>query len=276
MEIILQESQGVLFYCCPEIRAAGFPHGFSTRVGGVSPAPWDSLNLGANLGDAPARVSENFRRLCAALGTDSRMLVKNQQVHGDRIRVVTETDTMSSPGEPGTAEADGLLTREPGVCLAVFSADCIPVLLCDPVKGAACAVHAGWRGTALGIARRGVERLTEVCGSDPKDILAAIGPGISLCCFETHGDVPAGLRAHMGAAADPYLHPISGTEKFHVDLKGANRAWLLQAGVRPEHIAVCQACTACEPETFWSHRRMGARRGSMAALIQIGIAGEGP
>ena len=269
MEIILQEHHGVLFYACPEMQAAGFPHGFSTRVGGVSPAPWDTLNLGANCGDSLERVSENFRRFCAAIGTDADRLVKNHQVHGDAIRAVTGADRMPFPGAPGRAEADGLITGETGVCLAVFSADCIPVLLCDPVKRAVCAVHAGWRGTALGIARRGVERLARDFGSNPGDILAAIGPGISTCCFETHQDVPDGLRAHMGAAAEPFLHPIPNTEKYHVDLKGANRAWLLQAGVTPEHIALCSACTACGGDTFWSHRRLGTRRGSMAALIQI-------
>ena len=276
MEVIREERHGVLFYVCPEMRAAGFPHGFSTRLGGVSPPPWDSLNLGGSCGDQPERVSENFRRFCAAAGTDPDRLVKNQQVHGDTVRAVTGADVMSFPGQPGTVEADGLLTREPGVCLAVFSADCIPVLLCDPVRRAVCAVHAGWRGTALGIAARGVERMVQVCGSRPRDILAAIGPGISTCCFETHADVPGGLRAGMGTAAEAYIHPIPGTEKYHVDLKGANRAWLLRAGLAPEHIAVCAACTACGLETFWSHRRMGTSRGSMAALIHIGPAGEGP
>ena len=276
MEIVRQERRGVLFYVCPEMREAGFPHGFSTRVGGVSPPPWDSLNLGGSCGDQPDRVSENFRRFCAAVGTDPERLVKNQQVHGDSVRTVTGADVTSFPGQPGTVEADGLLTQERGVCLAAFSADCIPVLLCDPVKKAACAVHAGWRGTALGIAARGVERMAQVCGSAPRDVLAAIGPGISACCFETHADVPDGLRAHMGAGAEPFLHPIPGTDKYHVDLKGANRSWLLRAGLLPEHIAVCGACTACETETFWSHRRMGTSRGSMAALIQIGPAGEGP
>ena len=270
MEITLQERHGVLFYGCPELEAAGFPHGFSTRVGGVSPPPWDTLNLGANCGDDPARVSENFRRFCAAIGADPERLVKNHQVHGDLVRAVTGSDCMSSPGEPGTSEADGLITGEPGLCLAVFSADCIPVLLCDPKSGAAAAVHAGWRGTALGIAARGVARLVQDFGAAPENILAAIGPGISLCCFETHQDVPDGLRAGLGEAAEPYLHPIPQTEKYHVDLKGANRQWLLQAGVLPEHIALCSACTACPGAPFWSHRRLGTRRGSMAALIQAG------
>ena len=162
MEIVREERRGVLFYVCPEMREAGFPHGFSTRVGGVSPAPWDSLNLGGSCGDDPERVSENFRRFCAAIGTDPDCLVKNQQVHGDRVRLVTRADRMAFPGEPGTVEADGLMTREAGVCLAAFSADCIPVLLCDPVTRCIGAVHAGWRGTAGQILRKTVAAWLDV------------------------------------------------------------------------------------------------------------------
>ena len=195
MEITRYERHGVLFDSCAAMEEAGFPNGFSTRVGGVSPPPWDSLNLGASCGDQPERVAENFRRFCGAVGTDADALVKNHQVHGDLVRPVTRADVLPSPGAPGTVEADGLITRTPGLCLTVFSADCIPVLLCDPRKKVAAAVHAGWRGTALGIAARAAEAMIRNFGCRPGDLMAAIGPGISLCCFETHGDVPAGLRA---------------------------------------------------------------------------------
>ena len=110
MEVIREERHGVLFSVCPEMRAACFPHGFSTRLGGVSPPPWDSLNLGGSCGDQPERVSENFRRFCAAAGTDPDRLVKNQQVHGDTVRAVTGADVMSFPGQPGTVEALARMT----------------------------------------------------------------------------------------------------------------------------------------------------------------------
>ena len=144
------------------------------------------------------------------------------------------------------------------------------MLLCDPVKRVACAVHAGWRGTALGLAARGVERMKKDYGCRGKDILAAIGPGISTCCCETHADVPDGLRDGMGERAEEFIHPIpENPEKYHVDLKGANRRWLMDAGVDPSHIAVCEVCTACRGDLFWSHRRLGVRRGSLATVIQI-------
>lgn len=155
MEVTQKERHGVLFYSCDEMEQAGFAHGFSTRVGGVSPAPWDSLNLGAGRGDEPERVSENFRRFCHAIGADPDTLVKNHQIHSDVVRQVGWGDQVSFPGEGGQMEADGLITGEKGLSLCIFTADCIPVLLCDPVKRVACAVHAGWRGTALGIAAGG-------------------------------------------------------------------------------------------------------------------------
>lgn len=155
MEVTLRTCQSVPFYACGGFDPSVCAHGFSTRLGGVSPAPWDSLNLGANRGDAPERVAENFRRFCSAAGADPAALVKNHQVHGDLVRPVTRRDVMSSSAEPGVYEADGLITDEPGLCLTIFSADCIPVLLLDPVRRCAAAVHAGWRGTALGIAAPG-------------------------------------------------------------------------------------------------------------------------
>lgn len=270
MEIVRTERLGVPFYRCEDPAWAGAAHGFSTRRGGVSPAPWDTLDLGASRGDDPANVAENFRRFCAAVGTDPAALVKNQQVHGVRIRPVGRGDVMVSPGDPGVAEADGLVTDEPGTCLTIFSGDCIPVLLYDPVRRCAAAVHAGWRGTAAGAALQAVRAMEEGYGCRPGDVLAAIGPGIGPCCFETHDDVPDGLRAGLGEDAEPFIRPIPGRPgKSSVDLKGANARWLVRAGLSPDKIALCPACTACDRGDFWSHRVQGDRRGSMAAVIQL-------
>ena len=175
---------------------------------------------------------------------------------------------MSSSAEPGVYEADGLITDEPGLCLTIFSADCIPVLLLDPVRRCAAAVHAGWRGTALGIAARAALRMREDYGCRPEHIRAAIGPGISPCCFLTRDDVPGALRDGLGSQAETCRRPAEDG-RWHVDLKGANALWLRRAGLSPEHIALCPDCTACRTDRFWSHRVMGERRGSMAAIIQL-------
>lgn len=269
MEITKQERHGVSFYVCTDSAWAGAAHGFSTRLGGVSPAPWDSLNLGANRGDSPDRVRENFFRFCTAAGTDFHALVKNHQVHSSRIRPVTRGDAVSDPAQAGTFEADGLITDEPGVCLTIFSGDCIPLLFYDPVRRCVAAAHAGWRGTAAGIAARTAQAMMQDYGCQAQNILAAVGPGIGPCCFETHADVPDGLRAGLGEDAGAFIQPLAAPGKFSVDLKGANACFLQRAGLIPEHIAVCSACTACSLDVFWSHRVQGNRRGSMAAVIQL-------
>lgn len=269
MDITQQERHGVPFYSCTHPDWTGTAHGFSTRLGGVSPAPWDSLNLGASRGDVPANVRENFRRLCAALGADPGALVKNHQVHSTRIRPVTKADVMEDPAAPGVFEADGLVTDQTGVCLTIFSGDCIPILLYDPVRRCIAAAHAGWRGTAAGIAARAAEAMVRDYGCSARNILAAIGPGIGPCCFETHIDVPNDLRAGLGRGAEPFIRPLPGGEKYQVDLKKANGRWLERSGLDPNHIAICSACTACDLDTFWSHRVQGTTRGSMAAMIQL-------
>ena len=269
MDIIRRERHGVSFYACAHPAWAGTVHGFSTRLGGVSPAPWENLNLGANRGDDPNRVRENFSRFCAALGADVTALVKNHQVHSDRVRPVTAADIQSDPAAPGVFEADGLITDVPGICLTVFSGDCIPILFYDPQARVIAAVHAGWRGTAAGIAARAAEAMVRDYGCAPEHILAAIGPGIGPCCFETHADVPEGLWAGLGADAEPFIRPLPGGGKFPVDLKRANARWLERSGLTPDHIALCTACTACRLDTFWSHRVQGNARGSMAAMIQL-------
>ena len=269
MEIIKREIESVAFYACIDPAWAGVRHGFSTRLGGVSPAPWDSLNLGASRGDDPANVRLNINRFCSVIGTDDKALVKNHQVHSDIIRPVTRADILPDPAQPGTFEADGLITDEPEVCLTIFSGDCIPILLYDPVRRCIAAAHAGWRGTAAGIAARAVETMVRDYGCQVGNILAAIGPGIGPCCFETHGDVPDGLHSGLGEDAAPFIRPLSKPGKFSVDLKGANARWLERTGLRPEHIAICPACTACNLDEFWSHRVQGNQRGSMAAMIQL-------
>ena len=231
----------------------------------MSPAPWDSLNLGTSRGDEAANVAENFRRFRCAIGTGDGLLVKNHQVHGTLVRSVTAADAEPPEAVP-TFDADGLVTDVEGLTLTVFSADCLPILFYDPVRRCIAAVHAGWRGTAAGIAAEAVHAMIERYGCRKEHIHAAVGPGISNCCFETTADVPTALREHLGSAAEACITDHQNG-KFHVDLKKANTIWLEQAGLARENIAVSDACTACDLETFWSHRRTGTVRGSMAAMI---------
>ena len=242
------------------------PHGFSTRKGGVSPAPWDSLNLRPGQGDGPEKLWENYRRFFAILGLDETRAVLSQQTHTANIRTVTAEDAGKGLLRPRDyTDVDALITNVPGLPLTVFSADCGTILLYDPVQEAIGAVHAGWRGVASGLAAKTVRRMQEAFGTEPGDLLAATGPSIGACCFETDDDVPEAMRRALVAAAGPYM--VRRGEKWHIDLKGINALWLRQAGV--QRIDVCPDCTGCHPERWWSHRKMGDRRGAQAALIAL-------
>ena len=165
-------------------------HGFTGRAGGVSHGYLESLNLGMHRGDDPDNVVKNYHIVGDALGFDPKKLVFANQIHSNIVRVVTDKDCLGSLSHRDYPECDGLVTNTPGVAIAVFTADCTPILYYDPVTGAVGAAHAGWRGTAAGIAEKTVEAMVSAFGCDPKNIRAAIGPNIGVCCFETHADVP--------------------------------------------------------------------------------------
>jgi len=269
MEITERTRNGVTFFGSDGIDAAGgAAHGFSTRLGGVSEGMWESLNLGTARGDDPDHVRENYRRFFAAIGADGKRLAMASQVHGGVVRCITTADVKGDPYDRTDYEADGLMTDLPGVALIIYSADCIPILFYDPVRRVVAAVHAGWRGTAAGIAAAAVERMGDVFGCRPADILAAVGPGIGPDCFETHEDVPNAMTAALSTAVLRHI-AIKENGKFAVDLKNINAMRLEQAGLDPDHIAVSRVCTCCSPDKFWSHRRLGTSRGSMAAAIQL-------
>ena len=254
---------GLVYMTAPNIP---FTHAFTTRFGGVSGGIFESLNLGENRGDEPEAVRENYRRLKAALGIERLCFTK--QVHEAAVKYVTGRDARE-PFDPLPYACDGLVTDEPGVGLIAFTADCVPILLCDPERRVAAAVHAGWRGTVADIAGEAVKAM-EALGCDPVNIQAAIGPCISRCCFETGPEVPEAVMAVLGKEGREYIDdPGRNEDKFFVDLKGVNRALLIRAGVRPESVAVSDECTVCESEKYWSHRATGGRRGAQAAVIAL-------
>lgn len=260
------EENGLIYHTADTLALPGLAHGFSTRAGGVSRGVFGRLNLGLRRGDSEENVLENYRIFCAALHVDRDRCVLSRQIHRDDVKIVTESDAGAGLIRPQDYEADALVTNVPGLPLVIFSADCIPTLYFDPVSHCIGAAHAGWRGTALGIAEKTVRTMARVYGAKPENIRAAIGPGIGKCCFETDGDVPEALRAALGREADACM-TAEENGKWHVDLKAANARLLHRAGVLRQHIAVSDACTACQPDLYWSHRITGDARGSQAALI---------
>ena len=259
--------QGTLEYLTADA-LEGSIHCFSTRHGGVSGGVYASLNLGLHRGDEAANVRENYRRLGQAVGFVPSQTVFTRQVHTDQVLRVGRDDWGTGLERDQAEDCDALITDEPGTALCCFSADCTPILLYDPVHRAIAAIHSGWRGTALGIVQKTVEAMGCTFGTSPAHLRAAIGPCISQCCFETDYDVLSAMIRALGDAGAQAVEQ-TGMGKYHVDLKALNRAWLLQAGLRDEAIDISPLCTSCRQDLFWSHRRVGNARGSMAAIIAL-------
>ncbi|XXF75557.1 peptidoglycan editing factor PgeF [Myxococcaceae bacterium GXIMD 01537] len=230
------------------------PHGFATRAGGVSEAPYASLNLGFAVGDARERVEENHRRLARAAGAAPGALHTVKQVHGDRVVEAgggDETEALRPP----QGEADGLWTERPGDWLAVGTADCVPILLVDPDGQRVAAVHSGWRGTDADISARAVEALV-ARGTRAERLLAAVGPCIQRCCYEVSEELIQRFSARFGPEV---VEARAGAARL--DLARAVRLTLLRAGLREENVDVLPDCTACDEARFFSHRRDAGRTG---------------
>ena len=259
MSVIIQK-KGILEYLTAEGITA--PHAFTTRLGGVSTGMFASMNIGLHPGEKAENVEKNLQILGEAIGFDPKMLICTRQTHSDIVRVVTAEDYLGIDHHD-YPECDALITAQPGVALKVFTADCTPILLHDPVAGAVGAAHAGWRGTAADIAGKTVRRMEEAFGAKPENIRAAIGPNIGWCCFETDADVPQAMVNALGERANSHIRSQNG--KYYVNLKAINAEFLRRAGV--QHIDISDCCTKCESTRFWSHRITGKNRGSQGAII---------
>ena len=246
-------------------------HAFGTRHRGVSRAPYDTLNLGMSVGDDPQAVEENRRRFFGTFGLRLSQVVRVKQVHGDGVLRVDEL-LVSRRGFPSSLldegyEYDSLVTHLRDLALVVTTADCLPLLIHDPVRGAIAAVHAGWRSTAKRIAARVLESMATAYGTEPGDCRVAIGPGIRRCCFEVDAPVVDAMMAALSSWAE---HTVAtGPGRFHLDLAGVNRAILIGAGVHPDRIADVGLCTACRTDLFFSHRAEKPRTGRMMNLILL-------
>ncbi len=241
------------------LEACGVGAAFSSRLGGVSPAPWDSLNLAAAVGDEPARVRKNRIRLARAGGFAPESVARAHQVHGTAVLEVDRG------GDAGTADA--LITDIAGVTLAIGVADCAAIFLADPRHRALGLCHAGWRGTVGDIVGAAVAAMARRYGSRPDEMHAAVSPTIGPCCYEVDEPVSAPLSAGVpwGRAV------LAATRPGHarLDLWEANRRRLLDAGLRAERIHVAGICTACHPDTLFSHRRDAGRTGRMQASLWL-------
>lgn len=264
MSFRLVETDGIEIFVSEKLEKAGAVHAFTTRVGGVSGGDYASLNLRVNCEDSRENVEKNYEILARTLGFSIDDVVMSRQVHGKLVRRADAGEGLFRSDRP---DADAVISDRP-LALFVFVADCVPILLYDRATGAAAAVHAGWRGTALDIVGAAVERMAEEYGTRARDIVAAIGPHICCGCFECGGEVGDAMAEEYGADVARFLVKKGG--KVHPDLGLINMYALARAGVSERNIDLCDECTRCTPKLFWSHRLTGDRRGVQGAVILPG------
>jgi YfiH family protein len=284
-------ANGVAWLPVPGWNSSWLWSGFSTRIGGMSraycadDAPGE-LNLGFTAEDSREAAAANRRLLAEAVSGDKATpLIAMKQFHSNLVVLASAADA----GRERPRRADGQITNEPGILLAVQTADCIPVIVADRKRRAVGAFHAGWRGTVKRIAEIGVGRMRLEFGSKPEDMVAAIGPGNGVCCYAVGEEVLSEFESQFSYARElfrevydadvvrqkypmlfltqraPGHSPIGPS--LHVDLIEANRRQLLAAGLRAESIAVVGGCTQCHPEMFYSHRGSRGRTGRMMAVV---------
>ncbi len=282
MRLDISEQVGVLRFpaleACKTVNAA-----FTTRLGGVSQREFAAMNLGFGRGDSNENVAENYRRFCAAAGYDVQSLTAGDQDHHVNIRRVgPEQRGIGIWKEKDMESVDGLCTDQPGVTLTIYCADCVPLYFVDEKHHAIGLAHAGWRGTAAGMAKVMVERMAAEFGTDPADLVTAIGPSICRDCFEVDEPVAqeflklqeefslSGADCFVTGPVTVYLqNGEPDQEKYHVDLWECNRRYLLEAGVPPERIVVGNVCTMCESDLLFSHRKTRGKRGSNCAFLAL-------
>ncbi len=261
--MLWRENEGVRYAQFASLEQAGAVHAVFTRHGGVSPAPWASLNVGGTVGDDPARVRENRQRAFIAVGRDPASIHDVWQVHGAAVAIAEAPRPMDSPYR----QADVLLTDRPGVTLFMRFADCTPILLYDSQRRVVGLVHAGWQGTVKGAARAAIQAMQSRFGSRPQDVWAGIGPAIGPDHYEVGADVVKQVRLAFGENSLNVLRLNERSGRYHFDLWEANRIWLQAAGV--QQVEVAGLCTACHVEDWYSHRAEGGRTGRFGALIAL-------
>ena len=258
------QSDEVRYYTFDSLDEVGVFHAVFTRNGGVSPEPWKSLNLGGLVGDDLGRVMENRRRCFDCMDRPVESMYDVWQVHGNDVVFAEAPRPLSQPH----LKADIILTDKPGVTLFMRFADCVPLFFFDPVRSVVGLAHAGWQGTVKLTASFAIRAMRERYRSNPKDILAAIGPSIAAHHYEIGGDVASNVREVFGEAANELLITSNGIKmSTMLDLWAANKHTLMSSGVT--HIEESRICTACHLEDWYSHRGDRGKTGRFGAMISL-------
>lgn len=265
------QTEGVVYLSYPSLEKTGMVrHGFSTRLGGVSEGVYASMNLSFSRGDKEAAVQENYRRIARAIGFDWESVVTSDQTHTANVRVVTNRDKGCGLTKPRPyQDVDGMITNELGITLATFYADCVPLYLLDPVKKAIGLSHSGWKGTVGKIGKATVQAMEREYGTNPEDLIVAIGPSICQDCYEVSEDVIEEFQTAFPREQWDGLFYRKENGKYQLDLWESNRQIFLEARVKPENISIPNLCTCCNPQLLFSHRASKGKRGNLAAFLAL-------
>ena len=263
-----REHDGVRALVCASLEADGFTNAFSTRLGGISPMPENALNLAGFNDDEAANIYENRRRFLK-LFPGEWLLTGCWQVHGFDIRVVnSKAEADQKPGVLGEDQyCDGLISRTPNVLLGVKTADCVPVLIGDPVTRSFAAVHAGWRGTSSSIVKLAIEQLGNEYGASAANLRVAIGPAANACCYEVGSEVIDVFKERFPNAAALLATTRDG--HAHIDLHQANREQLISTGVSADRIHLAPVCTMDRNDLFFSYRQEKKLHGRVGRLMSV-------
>ena len=251
-----------------------YPHGFSTRIGGVSTGIYSSLNLGMNRGDDRENVTKNWHLFLEACGISGGDFVCGKQIHENRVYIATAQNSKPAYCQGELIEADGYATNVPNVPLAIFTADCTPLLLADEKNQVIAAVHCGWRSTVADIEKNAIDAMLSL-GADITHIKASMGPSIGICCFEVGPEVIDAATSLIGTLPKELVKNSINPGKYMLDLPGVVKIRLMQLGVLEHNIEIINECTHCHPEKYWSHRYGQGKqesqglRGSQANVIMI-------
>ena len=263
-----REREGVRALICAPLEHDGFTNGFSTRGGGVSPMPQDSLNLAGFNEDEAENIYENRRRFLKLFAGDWT-LTGCWQIHSADVRVIhNEQEAQPKSGVLGDDQyCDALVSKTPKILLAVKTADCVPILIGDSTTGAFAAVHAGWRGTSTSIVRRAIEQLQQEYSVRAAGLRAAIGPAANVCCYEVGSEVINLFKERFPQSG----HLLTPTREGHarIDLHQANRDQLIKAGVLPDRIHSAPLCTMDRNALFFSYRREKKLNGRVGRLMSV-------
>lgn len=254
-------------------------HCFSTRIGGVSEGIYASMNFREDAEDKEENVRENYRRMAKVLDADVNRFVRSRLAHGNQVHLVTPQDYGGGAVRPTSLEGyDGLMTDQPGVTLVATFADCVPLYFADPAHKAIALSHSGWRGTVSKIGKETVKAMQEAFGTKPEELIACIGPCICQKCYEVGEEVFEEVQKAFSLPSSyadrlniPFDEMITRNQKgrYQLDLRKANEAVFLEAGILREHIITADICTCCNKQYLFSHRATQGKRGNLAAFISI-------